>query len=51
MVIYNLSMCIYIQSVLLPDRHISRGDSRHEDKYYEIGNHGAQASSVGARGH
>ena len=40
-----------IQGVLLPDRKTLRGDSRHEDKYYKIGNHGAQTSFVGARGY
>ena len=40
-----------VQGVLLSDRLTLRGDSRHEDKHYEIGNHGAQTSSVGARGH
>ena len=27
-----------------------RGGRGHEDKHYSVGNHGAQASSVGARG-
>ena len=43
--------CIHIQGVLLLDRQTFRGDSRHKDKYYEIGNHGAQTSSVRVRGH
>ena len=41
----------FIQSVLLPDRHIFMGDSRLQDKHYSTGKHGAQAPSVGARGH
>ena len=45
------SLLIYIQSVLLPDRQILRGGSRHEDTHYQIENHGAQTSSTGARGH
>ena len=40
-----------MQGVLLPDRQTLGSDSRHEDKHYWIGNHGAQMSSVGARGH
>ena len=44
-------MYIYIQGVLLPDRHSLRSDSRFEDKHYEMGDHGAQTSSLGARGH
>ena len=27
-----------------------RGGKGHEDKHYSVGNHGAQMSSVGARG-
>ena len=42
---------MHIQGVLLPDRQTLRGDSRHEDKHYKIGNHGAETSSVGVRGH
>ena len=49
-VLFNHTL-LYIQSVLLPDRQTLRGDSRHEDKHYYIGNHGAKAPSVGARGH
>ena len=41
----------YIQGVLLPEQQALRGDSRYEDKHYKIGNHGAQTSSVGVRGH
>ena len=48
LVLVNELLEIYIQGVLLPDRQTLRGDSRHEDK---IGNHGAQTSSVGVRGH
>ena len=40
-----------MQGILLPDWQTLTGDSRHEDKHYKIGNHGAQTSSVGARGH
>ena len=40
-----------MQDVLLPERQTLRGDSRHEDRHYWIGNHGVQTSSVGARGH
>ena len=29
-----ISLCIYIEGVLLPDRQTLRGDSRHEDKHY-----------------
>ena len=39
---------IHIQGVLLPDRQILRGDGKHKDKHYIIGNHGEQTSSVGA---
>ena len=46
----NASRCVYIQGVLLPDQQTLRGDSRHEDKHYEIRNHGLQTSSVSARG-
>ena len=44
-------MCvhIYVQGVSLPQRQIL-GDSRHEDKYYQKGKHGAQTSSLGAKG-
>ena len=42
---------LYIQGVLLPDRQTLWGDSTHEDKHYEIGNYGAQTSSVGGREH
>ena len=31
----------------LPDRQTLRGDGRHEDKHYSIGNQGAQTHSVG----
>ena len=40
-----------IQGVLLPDRQAMSCDSLHEDKHYQIGNHGDQMSYVGARGH
>ena len=36
---------------LLPQQQTLRDDSGHEDKRYWIGNHGAQTSSVEARGH
>ena len=42
---------MYIQGVLLPDPQMLKSDSRHEDKHYKMGNHGAQTSSVGAREH
>ena len=42
---------MYIQGVLLPDQQTLRSDSRHEDKHYKMGNHGAQTSSVEARDH
>ena len=42
---------MHIQGVFLPDPQTLRGDSRHEDKHYKIGNHGAETSSVGVRGH
>ena len=44
-------MCICLQGVLLPDRQTFRSDSRHEGKHYEMGNHGAQTTSVGGRDH
>ena len=44
-------MLSIVQGVLLLERQTLRGDSRHEDKYYWIGNYGAQSSSVGARVH
>ena len=40
-----------IQGDSLPDQLTLRGDSRHEDNHYEIGNHWGQTFSVGARGH
>ena len=39
------------QGVLLSGRQTLRGDSIHEDKLYQIENHGVQTSSAGARGH
>ena len=42
---------VYIQGVSKGSLQNCRGDSRHEDKHYEIGNYGAKTSSVGARGH
>ena len=49
---YNFSFInCNIQGVLLPDQEKLRVDSRHEDKHHKIGNHGAQTSSVGDRGH
>ena len=46
-----LHIIIYIQGDSLPDQQSLRGDSRHEDKYYLTGNHGAQTCSVGAKEH
>ena len=40
-----------MQGVLLPDWQTLKGDSTHDDKHYQIGNHGAQTSSVGTKGH
>ena len=40
-----------MQGDSLPDQQTLRGDSRHEDKHYLIGNHGAQTFFVGAKGH
>ena len=42
---------IYVQDVLLPDGQTLKSDSRHEDKDQWKGNHGAQISSVGTKGH
>ena len=42
---------IYIQGVSKGSLQNFMGDSRHEGKHYSIGNHAAQTSSVGARGH
>ena len=46
-----MNLHTHIQGVLLPDRQRLRGDSTHEDKHYQIGNHEAQTSSVGTWGH
>ena len=40
-----------MQGALPAGRQTLRGDRRHEDKHYKIGNHGEQTSSAGARGH
>ena len=40
-----------MQGVSLPGRLTLKDDNRHEDKYFKMGNHGTQPSSVGARGH
>ena len=44
-------MPVYIRCFAISDRQILRGDSRHKGKHYKIGNHGAQTSFVGDRGH
>ena len=41
---------IYIQGVSLILGQTLREGRGHEDKHYSMGNHGAQTSSVGARG-
>ena len=42
---------MYIQGVPLILGQTLRGGRGHEDKHYSMGNHGAQTSSVEARGH
>ena len=45
-----MCICKHIQGVPLILVQTLRGGREHEDKHYSMGNHGAQTSSVGARG-